>query len=1239
MPRFSGFFALVLVLVLTPNAVRMVAAESPEEPILVRFSKGNDVFSPQEVVALEILPGSPEIFSEKLKFLTVTLHRTSESVGIVRPHVKKFPDDSTRLASVELEVSLPNDPQAAQWIPVPLVMPTTEGVYDIGLSFHRTLETEANPGFNRLIHPGQRQPPKTAVQSVVSCVVVNPAPVRRPVGELQLAAGTEQPETVDTANPAWWRRFPKVPALPKVTSLPRIPGLRPPTPTMKGVDPEWTSNRFRSGPLNELLEPRIIFGENSFGNGHFKEQTTIPTIATPLSALSAPESSDTLPWQVIPLSIKEPGKPHLLEIEYPSGVPQTLGITVVELIPPENKPVPTISAESGIHVAEEIVSDPQTNRLLTHRIVFWPKTKSPMLLLTNRQANRDAVFGKVNTFQLADDPTQPFDGEMQRLLAGYVLRPEILESLASSVGSADWETFYEGATRFVDRLKHGGYDGIMLVVAANGKTIYPAARYGYGPFTGPLIGHDGRPVTKDVLELLARLFDREGLAFIPTIDFNSPLPALEYAIQQNPNLAVEFAWIGPNGPVFLPSDRSGTVSGPFYNLLHPSVQEAMIDAVRELARRCARHPSFGGVSVVLSPEGFAQIPDPFWGIDDTTITRFQRETNLELPDGMGASTAPNRLTARVEFFQKNAAAWETWIRWRTLKVNEFYRRVAQALTEIRPDATLYLAGGAMLDAPSMQQYCMPSLLYQTTLTRALRLTGFDRALFAETPSVVFLHPSRQGAEMGNENAAIHRELETAEWGTITTQNSSAAGTLFFHGSPASEDAVTVPSGAYNRRRFVQRMAQEDVLTFFDGGNALPLGEEESLYPFTAAFRKLPRMPFRTFSVEDLSKADGNAEKSLQPITVRYLETASGLFVYLLNDAPFGVDGRLTFSVSKNVVPEDLGGRRPITPESLMQKEGRLVWRVSLQPYDFIAVHLADPAAALRDVDVYRLAEICGPDGILKRKIEELGERFKTAQSGVLWNKLENPGCEMQADSKAELVGWTCYGDESLVAAHDPVTKYSGNAALKLELKTPAPAFCAVFSSAFPAPETGRLFVTAFLGVSEHSNPPPINVVLSATHRGTPLFRSFRVKPEAAAPGGVRWRKIVASFDRLPKENLEDFRIGFQLAGPGIVWVDDVMLYRVAFTTQEQAELQRAIVVADSRRSAERISDSLVLLESYWPKFLLYNVPAGPPSPVVAETRPPYSENKGPPQKPEPKPETPKPTPPGTFDRFKNWFSR
>ena len=52
----------------------------------------------------------------------------------------------------------------------------------------------------------------------------------------------------------------------------------------------------------------------------------------------------------------------------------------------------------------------------------------------------------------------------------------------------------------------------------------------------------------------------------------------------------------------------------------PEVQEAMLRVVRELAATYGRHPSFAGMALRLSPDGYAQLPGPQWGMDDATIS-------------------------------------------------------------------------------------------------------------------------------------------------------------------------------------------------------------------------------------------------------------------------------------------------------------------------------------------------------------------------------------------------------------------------------------------------------------------------------------------------------------------------------------------------------------------------------------------------------------------------------------------
>jgi hypothetical protein len=69
----------------------------------------------------------------------------------------------------------------------------------------------------------------------------------------------------------------------------------------------------------------------------------------------------------------------------------------------------------------------------------------------------------------------------------------------------------------------------MLAVYADGGTIYPSqwVESSLQYDNGRLASNGQDPIQKDVLELIFRLFDRSGLALVPELQFDAPLPELE----------------------------------------------------------------------------------------------------------------------------------------------------------------------------------------------------------------------------------------------------------------------------------------------------------------------------------------------------------------------------------------------------------------------------------------------------------------------------------------------------------------------------------------------------------------------------------------------------------------------------------------------------------------------------------------------------------------------------------------
>ena len=281
--------------------------------------------------------------------------------------------------------------------------------------------------------------------------------------------------------------------------------------------------------------------------------------------------------------------------------------------------------------------------------------------------------------------------------------PESLDAW-SSRSLDNWATFYSGGLRLVEYLQHVGYNGLMIAVLADGSTIYPSAVLEPTPRydTGMFFGTAQDPLRKDVLEMLFRLFDREDLQLIPSLEFATPLPELEAACRHGGAAADGIEWIGPNGSTWRQNYPTRRGLAPYYNTLDPRVQEAMLGVVRELSRRYARHRAFAGLALRLSAYGYAQLPGPQWGMDDGTIARFQHDTRLQVP-GEGAG----RFAARAAFLNGDGHR-AAWLQWRADQLHRFYSRVRRPWRPTIPAHRSTWPAPTCSAAPRSKPICGPS---------------------------------------------------------------------------------------------------------------------------------------------------------------------------------------------------------------------------------------------------------------------------------------------------------------------------------------------------------------------------------------------------------------------------------------------------------------------------------------------------------------------------------------------------
>ncbi len=1067
---------------------------------------------------------------------------------------------------------------------ISLPAPKEEGVYDLTISAVAA---------SRLKQKLQLRP-RPLVERKIQFVVIQSQPTT-----LSGEAPTAKVLEINPVNSRWWERL---------ASLPPLPG-------------------FNKGPL---------------GNGDAATWNH-PSLG-PLVQLGPGGEPPDVSWEAYPLPIAHPGQVHVLEIEYPSDVPQAMGISLVE--PNAAGAVMPIGLDSGVYVSDEEAATPA--RMARHRVVFWPKTKTPLVLITNRRPGARAVYGKISVLsapqsQLAvlalgksDGSTLPpaFADELrgERLWAGYMDRPLLAENFGapeafdaqSGRSLDDWNTFHQGGTRLVKYLRHVGYNGLMLSVLADGSTIYPSElvaptpRYDTGAFFAT--GQD--PRRKDALELLFRLFDRERLVLIPALQFAAPLPELEAIKRAGGAEADGIEWIGADGqPMLVSTAQQGLA--PYYNLLDARVQAALLKVAREVIVRYGAHEAFGGIALQLSPESYAQLPSDAFGFDDRTIARFERDTKARVP-GEG----PERFATREKHL--TGPARPAWLQWRTRVVSDFHRQLEREIAAVRPGAKLYLAGGTMLEGPRMQAELRPTLSRRAKIDESFQELGLPLSSYSSNAGItvlrpVLLRPNTAPPPAGAADAELYLSRDMDALFAAGGQR----GTLFFHEPQkarlASFDVKSPfgsantyawlvshmsPSGDRNRRRFVHSLAVADAAEMFDGGWMLSLGQEDTLKNVLSVYRQLPEAPFETVPGE------------FQPVTIRSLSHEGKTYVYLVNDSPWPVGVTLEMELPASCQMEILGAGEGVGP--LERAVGRTTWQVALKPFDLAAARFTAADARVLGVTVSLPPSV---SETLERRIEDLVARVRALGIPLL----ENPSFELPLVNQ-QIAGWAASIASGGRIALDSRWFHSGARSVLMSSTGPA---VRILSAPIVPPHAGPLSVEVWLRTADAEKAPSVRIGVegetfaSELGGGPTAGGQFsrhgvidRVGATASNPGV--WVHYTFPIDNIPTEGLANLRVRLELVGEGEVWVDDVQVR--SFSSRELVELTKINTMASLHLEKMQYADCARLLDGYWPQFLVASVPLTTANTPIARR----------PKPPQPQPAAPEKTP-SLFETMRSYL--
>ncbi len=1124
---------------------RLLVRRAPGDEIRVLHDRPSLVFAPGQQFDFHVDPHMIDVEADTSLMYAVELQPART-------------DDELWSDQREARTDENGDPPAVGFS---IALPQTQGVYDVVVSLKQ----------RRL--PTRLAPTKTLHERILQLVVVDSKP--------------------PTADMSAWEVIGEI------------------TPTVdQGTSDTEDSKSTILKSLSKLRKWSLIPGSDSsdklerFGNGRSRRQMHPDH-----------EFVELLPngWQAYQLPVKQAGVPHVLELGYPNDFVQTLGIYIVE--PDAAGVVQPLGPHSGLDTpTTSSVNPPQIER---HRVVFWPRTETPLLLLANHREDASAVFSQIRV--LAGPANLPVRhvarGENLRLLAAYLDRPLFPENFSASDvidpetkrNLTDWYTFLDGGSRLTQYLKYVGYNGAMVSVLREGAAIYPSVllestpRYDNGIFFGT--AQD--PQQKDVLEMLFRLFDREGLRMVAALELSTPLPELEALLRQQDrtaNRSIELTHA--DGRTWRQMHGDGRASGPFYNPLDPRVQQAMRRVIGELVERYSHHPSFAGVAIQLGPNTFAQLPDTEWAQDETTVGRFARDEKIVIP---GHAAGERDLQASY----LRAEGRDRWLSWRARKLAEFYESTQKDLAARLPSARLYLAGADMLNGQQIQNALQPKLPVRLDVRRAMLRVGIDPTSYSDRSGVVLLRPYRCAPLASLSEQAVNLELRQSDAmdaqfaKTSVGDTASSAprlrqttGSLFYHEpqslkldsftrtSPFGSETTSgwfrthiLSAGASNRQRFVHSLAAMDSQAMFDGGWMIPLGQQESMIDLVEVYSRLPDGRFETVRSK-------SSEVETQPIVVRKLTIGNETYVYMVNDSPWPISVAVDFKVGRPFRMQPLSSRE--LPKPTLDGQN-LSWRLRLEPYDLIGTKFSTADADVVDWRAELSREVFDD---LKSRIADILRRARLLKEPKPLLALANPGFEAPKQQNT-IPGWSHASGNGISVDLDSINSHTGQNSLRVGSTGPV---AWVRSDPFPTPKTGRIFIWMWLRIANPRQQPPLQLAVEGRRaNGQPYYRPALVGANHAGARipppllGTKWAPYLVRVDDLPTSGLTDLRVAVDLMGKGEVWVDDIQVFDLWFDETEIDQLITRSGLANWQLGKGEVIKCERFVRSYWAEFLRRHV--------------------------------------------------
>ena len=628
--------------------------------------------------------------------------------------------------------------------------------------------------------------------------------------------------------------------------------------------------------------------------------------------------------------IRNPGRPHWLEIKYPDDTDRMFFVAVY----PYTKYYDRVMCSGNLDTIGIISGGlhPISNTMQSKRLLFWPDSTDMMLVCGSYKLMSEAGAA------LAEIKVYENEGPLPRLELNYpeglprrvvdlwqedptmeglnwFNRPECYPSMNFSF----WKTKAERMVKYLRFMGIGQWS--FLVMDYFGDKTGALNYQLYSSYLTSSSGH-----IPGWCDLLAKTFDREDIPFMVELNhryrFEKKLNEgslghvigsehhsknLQDALARGRNAIEQFS-------------GNDTYKASSLNPLHPIAQKGWLKLIRTYRDKFCIYEQFQGINIISPVQ--LRFDNALSGVGDWNIACFEKDTGIKVPVDV---RNPRRFSLRFNWLKKNV--WEKWLDWRCRKIRDFYVRALAVLNAVKPGKKIL---ARMVIRPEDNYVCeaLASGKKSGSLYKLYRECGVDLAMLSKVKGLLIMleiAPNRERVipervdeayynfspqvadvfKKGGKPAVLvsrHANIELY-WTIGKTMIKNLwwkTGTYIYDNMSVESYSTAHPNNSFVMEHMAWALAEIDPVLIDHGWWGCPEnGSPELFQPFYQAYQSIPALHF--------VKVTGTNDH----VTLRYCNMPDkDSWFYLVNKSPdrqevellpgFRIKSRITDAVNGNV---------------------------------------------------------------------------------------------------------------------------------------------------------------------------------------------------------------------------------------------------------------------------------------------------------------------------------------------------